>query len=41
MRTSSRVRRLELLLVLSSLLTVSPLAAQDPGRIVGRVVDAE
>jgi outer membrane receptor protein involved in Fe transport len=41
MRTSFRFSRLELLLVLSTLLTVAPLAAQESGRIVGRVVDAE
>jgi len=41
MRTASRFIRLEVMLVLSALLAVAPLAAQDPGRIVGRVVDAE
>ena len=41
MRTASRFGRLGLLLVLPTLLTVAPLAAQEPGRIVGRVVDAE
>ena len=41
MRTSFRFSRLELLLVLSTLRTVAPLAAQEPGRIVGRVVDSE
>lgn len=42
MRTSSRFGRLELPLVLSTLLlAAAPLAAQEAGRIVGRVVDAE
>ena len=41
MRTPSPVGRLEVLLVLSALLMAAPLAAQQPGRVVGRVVDAE
>jgi outer membrane receptor protein involved in Fe transport len=40
MRTSFGFRRLELLLTLAAL-TATPLAAQESGRVVGRVVDAE
>ena len=41
MRTPSPVGRLELLLVLSAFLMAAPMAAQQPGRVVGRVVDAD
>src|SRR5687767_3506297 len=42
MRTSSGSSRSRLVLLLSALLLpIMPLSAQEPGRIVGRVVDAE
>ena len=41
MPTPSPVGRLELLLVLSAFLMAAPLAGQQPGRVVGRVVDAD